>query len=401
MLFNKLSLTAAIAAAFSLAACGGAAKDEKKADGGAAAAGANVIKIASVSPLSGGTANAGKDNQAGAQLAVEEVNAKGGVEVAGKKYMLELISEDDGADPKQGTIVAQKIADDKNISAVIGHYNSGVTMAAQPIYAKAGLVAITPSATNPDVTVKASKSESGGTLMYRMVAHDGMQGPALAVYAQKKGVKTIAIVDDATTYGKGMADQVEKKAKELGLNVVSHDAATDKTTDFKNILTKIKGAGADAVMWGGLDDTAATFSKQARELGLKSLLLMPDAVCTDNYISLAGEAAEGTICSVTGVPLAEMKEGASFKERFEKRFAGQKVQGFAPFAYDAVLTLVEAIKKAGSTEPAKVAAAMKGITATGLSGPISFDDATGERKDTMITIQEEKNKAFVTVDKIK
>lgn len=398
---KKLALTAAIAAAFALAACSGGAKDDKKSADVKPAAGGNVIKIASVSPLSGETATAGKDNMAGAQLAVDEVNAKGGVEVAGKKYMLELVVEDDGADPKQGTVVAQKIVDDKSISAVIGHYNSGVTMAAQPIYARAGLVTVTPSATNPDVTVKATKSESGNALMYRMVAHDGMQGPALAVYAQKKGVKTIAIVDDATTYGKGVADQVDKKAKELGLTVISHDAATDKTTDFKSILTKIKGTGADAVMWGGLDATGATFAKQARELGLKSVLLMPDAVCTDNYITLAGAAAEGTICSTTGVPLTEMKDGAGFKERFEKRFPSQKVQAFAPFGYDAVLTLVEALKKAGSTEPAKVAAAMKGISAVGLSGPISFDDVTGERKDTLITIQEEKDKKFVTVDKIK
>lgn len=399
MLQNKRTLTAAILAAFALAACSGGTKDDKKpAD---AAATGNVIKIASVSPLSGGSANSGKDNQSGALLAVEEINAKGGVDMGGKKYMLELVSEDDGADPKQGTTVAQKIADDKSISAVIGHYNSGVTMVAQPIYAGANLVALTPSATNPDVTVKAAKAADGTTMMYRMVAHDGMQGPALAAYAHKKGLKTIAIVDDATTYGKGMADQVEKKAKALGMTVVLHDALTDKTTDFKAVLTKIKAAGADAVMWGGLDDTAATFAKQARELGLKSILMMPDAVCTDNYITLAGAAADGTICSVTGTPLEEMKEGAAFKARFEKRFAGQKVQGFAPFAYDAVVTLVAAIQKSGSTEPAKIAAAMKGITATGLSGAISFDDATGERKDTLITILENKGAKFVTVDKIK
>ena len=404
MTFKYLALVSALTAVtFGLSACsGGDKKDATNTNTSTTTpSSSNVIKIASVSPLSGGTANSGKDNQSGALLAVEEINAKGGVDVAGKKYMLELVSEDDAADPKQGTTVAQKIADDKSISGVVGHYNSGVTMAAQPIYAGANLVAITPSATNPDVTVKAAKGSDGLTMMYRMVAHDGMQGPALALYAQKKGLKKIAIVDDATTYGKGMADQVEKKSKELGINVLSHESATDKTTDFKAILTKIKASGADAIMWGGLDDTAATFAKQARELGISATLLMPDAVCTDNYITLAGSAANGTICSVTGVPLEEMKEGAAFKERFEKRFSGQKVQGFAPFAYDAVFTLVEAIKKAGSTEPAKVAAAMKGINVTGLSGPIAFDDATGERKDTAITIQEEKDKKWVIVDKIK
>ena len=400
MKFKKWSLSAWVVASMSLAACSGG---DKKADaaGSANGAGSNVIKIASVSPLSGVTANSGKDNQSGALLAVEEINAKGGIDVAGKKYMLELVSEDDAADPKQGTTVAQKIADDKSISAVVGHYNSGVTMVAQPIYANAGLVALTPSASNPDVTNKAVKGPNGLNMMYRMVAHDGMQGPALATYAQKKGIKTLAIVDDATTYGKGNADKVEQKAKELGITVVSRESATDKTTDFKAILAKIKANNVDGIMWGGLDDTGATFAKQARELGITSTLLVPDAVCTDNFITLAGDAAKGAVCSTTGVPLEEMKEGAAFKERFEKRFPGQKVQGFAPFAYDAVLTLVEAIKKAGSTEPAKVAEAMKGITATGLSGSIAFDDATGERKDTEITILQEKDKKFVIVDKIK
>lgn len=364
-------------------------------------AGDNVIHIASASPLSGGTANAGKDNESGARLAVEEINAKGGVDVGGKKYLIDLISEDDGADAKQGTIVAQKITDNKAIIAVVGHYNSGVSMAANPIYAKANVVQITPSATNPDVTVKSPKTANGVTSVYRMVAHDGMQGPALAIYANKKGLKKLAIVDDATTYGKGMADQVEKKARELGIEIVSRESATDKTTDFKAVLTQAKASGADGLMWGGLDDTAATFAKQARELGITATFLMPDAVCTDNYISLAGDAAKGTICSVTGIPLSEMKEGMAFKERFEKRFNGQKVQGFSPFAYDAILTLVEAIKKAGTTtDAAKIAQAMVGIQAQGLSGAISFQP-NGERADTVITILEEDGKAFVPVDKIK
>ncbi len=145
----------------------------------------NMIHIASVSPLSGGTANAGKDNESGARLAVEEINAQGGVDVGGKKYLINLISEDDGADAKQGTTVAQKITDNKAIIGVVGHYNSGVSMAANPIYAKSNLVEITPSATNPDVTVKSPKTANGVTSVYRMVAHDGMQGPALAIYVSR------------------------------------------------------------------------------------------------------------------------------------------------------------------------------------------------------------------------
>lgn len=383
------TLVMTLISSFVLAACG----EGKKSSG-------NVIKIATSAPLSGESANAGKDHESGARLAIEELNAAGGVDVGGTKYMLELISEDDAGDAKQGTVAAQKIVDNKGVVAVIGHYNSGVTMVTQPIYAKAGLPVLTIS-TNPDVTAKAVKGAGNTTLLYRLDAHDGQQGPALASYIQGKGFKKLAIIDDATTYGKGLADQVEKKSNELGLVLAPREAATNKTTDFKSILTKIKSSGADAIMWAGYDETAATLVKQAKELGLTAILLMPDAACTNNFITLAGAAAEGAICSVTGIPLTDMKDGASFATRFEKRFSGIKVQSYSPYTYDAVLTLVEALKKAGSIEPAKVAEAMKSISVQGLSGAITFDAATGERKDTDITILEVKSNAFVTVAKIK
>ena len=176
---------------------------------GSSASGAkdSVIRIASGSPLSGGQAAAGKDFANGAQLAVDEINAKGGIDVAGNKYTLELVPEDDQADPKTGATVAQKIVDDKSIVAVVGHYNSGVTMVANPIYARGNLASLTVS-TNPDVTLKAPKLSDGSTSIFRMDAHDGIQGPALATFAQKNGVKKLAVLDDATAYGKGLGDQV-------------------------------------------------------------------------------------------------------------------------------------------------------------------------------------------------
>ena len=395
MKHNYTTLAAILASGMILAACSGG--DKKAA---AASGDASVIKIASVGPLSGGLAAVAKDYRDGALLAVEEVNAAGGIEIGGKKHLVELVSEDDAGDPKQGAVVAQKIVDDKGISAVVGHYNSGIMIVTQPIFAKASLIALTVT-TNPDVTAKAIKNDAGDTTIFRVVAPDTKQGPALAVYAQKQGYKKIAIIDDATAYGKGVADQVTKKARELGMDIVYHDSATNTTTDFKGILTKIKAEGADAIMWGGLDDTAAVLAKQTRELGLKSALLMPDGVCIENYMKLTGAAGEGTICSLTALPLNEMPEGVAFKERFEKRFTGQKVQGYAPYGYDSVLTIVDAIKKANSAEPLKVAAAMKDISSKVLSGTMAFDNATGERKDSTVTIVQQKGDAFVTVDKIK
>ena len=370
--------------------------------GSSAASGAkdSVIRIASGSPLSGGQAAAGKDFANGAQLAVDEINAKGGIDVAGKKYTLELVPEDDQADPKTGATVAQKIVDDKSIVAVVGHYNSGVTMVANPIYAKGNLASLTVS-TNPDVTLKAPKLSDGSTSIFRMDAHDGIQGPALATFAQKNGVKKLAVLDDATAYGKGLGDQVEKKAKELGLDVSLRESATDKTVDFKAILTKVKAAGADGIMWGGYDDTGAILSKQARELGITAILLMPDTACTDNYIKLAGDAGEGAICSSTSVPLDNMANGAAFRANYNKHFSGQVVQAYAPLSYDAVYVVAEAIKLAGAPHDSlKIAAALPKVKFAGLTGTIAFEP-NGERLNAEIAILQLKDKVFKVVEILK
>lgn len=360
----------------------------------------SVIRIASGSPLSGGQAAAGKDFANGAQLAVDEINAKGGIDVAGKKYTLELVPEDDQADPKTGATVAQKIVDDKSIVAVVGHYNSGVTMVANPIYARGNLASLTVS-TNPDVTLKAPKLSDGSTSIFRMDAHDGIQGPALATFAQKNGVKKLAVLDDATAYGKGLGDQVEKKAKELGLDVSLRESATDKTVDFKAILTKIKAAGADGIMWGGYDDTGAILSKQARELGITAILLMPDTACTDNYIKLAGDAGEGAVCSSTSVPLDNMANGAAFRANYNKHFSGQVVQAYAPLSYDAVYVVAEAIKLAGAPHDSlKIAAALPKVKFAGLTGTIAFEP-NGERLNAEIAILQLKDKVFKVVEILK
>lgn len=360
----------------------------------------SVIRIASGSPLSGGQASAGKDAANGAQLAVNEINAAGGIDVGGKKYTLQLVSEDDQADPKTGATVAQKIVDDKSIVAVVGHYNSGVTMVANPIYAKGNLASLTVS-TNPDVTIKGPKLSNGVASVYRMDAHDGVQGPALATFAGNKGIKKIAILDDATAYGKGLSDQVAKKSQSLNMDIVARESATDKTTDFKAILTKVKAAGAEAIMWGGYDDTGATLTKQARELGLKALILMPDTACTDNYIKLAGDAAEGAICSSTSVPLDKMADGEKFKANYSKQFPGQTVQAYAPLYYDAVYAVAAAIKQSGAPHDSlKIAAELPKINIKGLTGMVAFMP-DGERKDAELAILELQNKKFNVVEILK
>ncbi|SDC25465.1 amino acid/amide ABC transporter substrate-binding protein, HAAT family [Cupriavidus sp. YR651] len=391
-----------IAAAVALvAACG--KKEEKPADAAASApaaaaapaaagGGETVVKIGHAAPLTGGIAHLGKDNENGARLAVEEVN-KAGLEINGKKIKLELVGEDDAGDPKTGTAVAQKLVDAK-VAAVVGHLNSGVSIPASKIYSDAGIVQISPSSTNPDYTKQGFKTT------FRVVATDAQQGPALANYAAKSlHAKSVAIVDDATAYGKGLADEFEKTAKAAGVNVVAREATNDKATDFKAILTKIKGKKPDVIMYGGMDATGGPFAKQARELGISSKIVGGDGVCTDKVAELAGDAVSNIICSEAGLALSKMETGADFEKRYQARF-NAPVQIYAPFTYDAVMVVVDAMKRANSTEPAAILAEMPKTNYKGVIGNIAFDEK-GDMKEGTITLYEYKDKKKSVLDVVK
>ena len=356
------------------------------------------VKIGSGAPKTGGIAHLGKDNENGVQLAVNEINAKGGLTIGGKKVKLAMVGEDDAGDPKQGPVVAQKLVDAK-VVGVVGHLNSGVSIPANAVYAGAGLVQISPSSTNPDYTLKGNKTPKGSVSSYRVVATDAQQGPAIGKYMLGHGAKTIAILDDATQYGKGLADQVDKTMKEAGTNVVVRESATDKTSDFKAVLSKIKGMNPDYVFWGGMDDTAATLVKQMKELGMTAKLTSADGACTEKFIELSGDAGKGVICSQAGMPLSKMAKGADFNANYEKAFPGQKVQIYSPFSYDATYALVEAMKIANSVDPEAIAAAMPKVNFEGLIGQVAFDEK-GDIKGGAISIFEVKDKLEV-VDIIK
>ncbi len=386
--------------ALALSACGGG---DKAAGGGKSACGSLAadeicVKIGSGEPKSGGIAHIGKDNENGVQLAINEINAKGDLIIGGKKVKLVLVGEDDAADPKQGTIVAQKLVDEK-VAAVVGHATSGVSIPANAVYSAAGLVQISPSSTDPTYTLKSNKTPKGSVSSYRVVATDAQQGPALAKYMLNHGVKTIAIIDDSTQYGKGLADQVEKSMKDAGATVVAREATSDKTSDFKALLTKIKSLNPDYVFWGGMDDTGATLAKQLKELGLNSKLAGADGLCTAKFMELSGAAGKGAVCSQAGMPLEKMPKGAEFSANYEKTFPGQKVQIYAPFAYDATYAIVAAMKLANSVEPEAIAAAMPKVAIEGLIGPIAFDEK-GDIKNGAISIFEVKDKLDI-IDIIK
>ncbi|MCC6610429.1 MAG: branched-chain amino acid ABC transporter substrate-binding protein [Burkholderiales bacterium] len=344
-----------------------------------------VVKIGSAAPTTGPIAHLGKDNENGVRLAVEDVNAQK-VMIDGKVLKLELIAEDDQADPKQGTTVAQKLVD-AGVVAVVGHLNSGTTIPASKIYSDAGIPQVSPSATNPKYT------EQGFKTTFRVVANDIQQGGALGHYiAKDMKAKTVAIVDDRTAYGQGVADEVEKAAKADGAQIVAREFTTDRSTDFKAILTKIKGKQPDAIFYGGMDATGGPMLKQARDLGIKSKFMMADGGCSPEFVKLAGEAAEGFVCSIPGTPVEKLAKGEEFKKRYRARF-GTDVQIYSPDCYDATMVMVEAMKRANSADPAKFLPELAKTDYEGITGKIQFDEK-GDLKSGAITIYEAKGGKF-------
>jgi branched-chain amino acid transport system substrate-binding protein len=360
-----------LAAAVALAACGkkeeAPAPKAEAAKAAAAPAPAAIIKIGHVAPLTGGIAHLGKDNENGARLAVEEINAAGGVKVGDQTFKLELVAEDDKADPKEGTLAAQKIVD-AGVVAVVGHLNSGTTIPASKIYSDASIAQISPSATNPKYT------EQGFKTAFRVVANDNQQGAVLANYAADTlKAKTIAIIDDRTAYGQGLADVVERVAKEKGIKVVGREFTNDKATDFNAILTKVRATKPDVIMYGGMDATAGPMAKQMKQLGIKSTFLAGDGVCSPEFVKLAGDAAGILHCSMAGEAVEKLAKGAEFVDKYKKRF-NSEVQLYSPYSYDAVFIVSDAIKRAGKPDRAAVAAAVAQTNMPGLTGQLQFDD---------------------------
>jgi branched-chain amino acid transport system substrate-binding protein len=332
-----------------------------------------VVKIGHAGPLTGGIAHLGKDNENGARLAIDEANAKG-IKLGGKKVKFELVAEDDQADPKLGPTIAQKFADAK-VAGVVGHLNSGVTIPASAVYNQAGIPMVSGSATNPKLT------EQGFKNIFRVVGRDDQQGPAIAQYLDGMKLKKVAVVDDATAYGEGLANEVEKTLKAGGVQVVGREKTNDKATDFKAILTKLKGRGPDAIFYGGMDATGGPMLKQARELGIKSVFAFGDGACTAEMAKLAGGASEGLICSQAGLPV----EAASkdFVSAFNAKFG--EIKQYAPFTYDSANLIITAMQKADSADPAKYLPELQKISMKGATGTIEFDEK-GDRKNAEITI---------------
>lgn len=347
---------------------------------GAASAQEVVVKIGHVGPTSGGIAHLGKDNEMGARMAIDELNAKG-VTIGGKKAKFELLAEDDAADPKQGTAVAQKLVDSK-VNGVVGHLNSGTTIPASKIYSDAGIPQISPSATNPKYT------RNGYKTAFRVVADDTHLGGTLGRYAVKelKG-KSIAVIDDRTAYGQGVAEEFAKAVKASGGAIAEQQFTNDKATDFTAILTAIKAKNPDVVFYGGMDAVAGPMIRQMKQLGINAKFLGGDGICSGELPKLAaGSMADNqVICAEAGGVEGEQKAGMEkFKADFKKKF-NVDVQIYAPYVYDAVMVMADSMVKAGSADPAKYLPVLAKASYKGVTGNIAFDEK-GDIKNGALTL---------------
>jgi len=339
-----------------------------------------VVKIGHVGPLSGQIAHLGKDNENGARMAIDVLNAKG-VTIGGKKIKFVLQAEDDGANPQQATAAAQKLADAK-VNGVVGHLNSGTTIPASKIYHDAGIPQISPSATNPKYTMQGYKGA------FRVVANDGQLGGALGRYtASDIKAQRIAIIDDRTAYGQGVADEFAKAAKAAGLMIVGRQYTTDKATDFNAILTAIKGKSPDLIFFGGMDAVGGPMLRQMKQLGIQAKFMGGDGICTEQLPSLAGAGmSDGqVVCAEAGgVEESQKKIVEKFRDDYKKKF-DIEVKLYAPYVYDAVMVMVAAMQKANSVEPAKYLPELAKISYDGVTGKIEFD-ARGDMKNGLLTL---------------
>ncbi|MBV6321432.1 MULTISPECIES: branched-chain amino acid ABC transporter substrate-binding protein [Duganella] len=340
-----------------------------------------VIKIGHVAPVSGPSAHLGKDNENGAKMAVEELNAKG-IKIGGKPVKFVLVLEDDGGDPKQGTAVAQKLVDAK-VNGVIGHLNSGTTIPASKIYFDAGIPEISPATTQTKYT------QQGFNSVFRVVANDAKLGGSLGSYAVgKMGVKKIAVIDDRTAYGQGVAEEFIKGAKKAlpGVQIVGKEFTTDKATDFNAILTTIKGKNPDLIFFGGMDSVGGPLLRQMKALGIQAKYMGGDGLCTESLPKLAGaDAVKVVTCAEAGgVPPELQKNMDDFHARYKKKY-NMDVQLYAPYVYDSVMTMAAAMQAANSAEPAKYLPFLQKIKYQGVTGLIEFD-AKGDIKDGSLTM---------------
>lgn len=370
---QTLSLKSTLAVAVGLACAASAFAQEQ------------VVKIGHSGPLSGPNTFAGRDNDNGVRLAIEELNARK-ISVGGKTLKFELVSEDDQCDAKTGVAVAQKFID-TGVRYVMGPYCSGVTIPSSREYDKGGVMVSTVG-TNPKIT------QAGYKNLFRIVASDVQAGANMAAYAANVlKAKKVAVIDDRTAFGQGLADEFAKEAQKLGLTVVGREFTTDKATDFMAILTNIKAKQPEAIFYGGYAPQAAPMARQIKQLGINAKLLGGDTLCSPEMPKLGGDAVNDTVyCAYAGMLVEKDPAAQAFQDKFKKHF-NQAPDVYGPFYYDQVMNIGEAMQKSGSIDPAKVGAYMHQHAYKGVMGEYAYDDKGNRIKAPVVVMTFQGGKA--------
>lgn len=339
-----------------------------------------IIKIGHIGPTSGPQAHFGKDDENGVRMAIEDLNAKG-MEIGGKKVKFVLVAEDDVADPKQGTAASQKLCDDK-VAGAVAFVNSGVAIPSSKVFQDCGIPMITGAATNPDLT------KPGWNTTYRVIANDNALGAALASYAAKNlKLKNVAVIDDRTAYGQGLANVFKKDAAKHGIKIVANEFTNDKATDFMAILTSIKAKKPDAIFYGGMYGQAGPMLRQMAQLGMNDVKMFGgDGICVTELAKVAAGAKplENVVCADGGASIAKMPGGTEWKKRYDAKYPGQ-FQVYSPYFYDGTMLLADAMKRANSWDPKVYIPFLQKSDYSGVTSKIQFEK-NGEMKNPSYTL---------------
>ncbi len=364
-------------------ACGG----DNGADNGDGATGDLVeVKIGVSSPFTGDVAALGLGIRNGAQLAIEEVAPE--LEELG--ISLSMLAVDDAADPRTGVNAANQMVSDSAVVGIVGHLNSGVSIPASEVYNQAGVVQVSPASTNPALTLQGFEN------VFRVCTIDTVQGSFAAEYAYDElGLMSVAVIDDSTAYGEGLAAEFAAAFEAKGGEVVSTDKIQVKDVDFTALVTKINGASPDFIYFGGMYTEGALISKQAKEAGFEGPLMGGDGLYTQQFVDIAGAAnAEGDFATSIGLPLSEQPKGQEFQAMFEERFPGETIEAYDTYGYDAAMVIIEAIKAVAAdlgvdelTTVAGKQAIIEAVAATdfeGVTGAVAFDE-NGDTTNKAVT----------------
>jgi len=352
----------------------------------------NVVRIAVAVPLTGDIGTEGQGVKRAVELAVEEANGSGKY-----PFRLEARGFDDRADPKEAVNVANIIASDPRIVGVVGHYNSGCSIPASQVYARGGLPMITPASTNPKLTLQQMEAGwAGPRCVFRVVPTDDVQGSFTAEFVVGKlGLKSFAVVHDKTPYGQGLAEEFKKRLEALGGKALSFDGVATGDKDFKALLTRIRGSTPQGVYFGGLYPECGLLVKQAKELGMKMPFFSGDGSKTDGLFEVAGDSAEGSYFTITGIPVEFLPTAKAFLEKYKARFPGVEIKPFDHFGYEAAGIFLAALAQTGP-DRAKVMEAVRKVEYEGVLGTTAFDEK-GDTLSKIITMTKVEGRTFKPV----